>query len=156
MSEPETPCFCRKFCGISGDLTPSTQKSLAIAIVRFWCAKAKCLVKIHTPNLGPKLKGYKKNTKTSAFREGSPPELRGWGTKSIVNQAILAEDSPARLLGGRFGYFFLLGGGEGESKAPVGFFLNWKSPRGGGFPEEGGAEGGEGPGGCLLGIWGGD
>ena len=35
ISEPET----RSFCGISGDLTPSTQKSLAIAIVRFWCAK---------------------------------------------------------------------------------------------------------------------
>ena len=34
-SEPETPSFC----GISGDLTPSTRKSLAIAIVRFWCAK---------------------------------------------------------------------------------------------------------------------
>ena len=34
MSEPETPSFC----GISGDLAPSTQKSLAIAIVRFWCA----------------------------------------------------------------------------------------------------------------------
>ena len=26
-------------CGNSGDLTPSTRKSLAIAIVRFWCAK---------------------------------------------------------------------------------------------------------------------
>ena len=27
------------FCGMSGDLGPSTRKSLAIAIVRFWCAK---------------------------------------------------------------------------------------------------------------------
>ena len=35
MSEPKTPSFCR----ISGDLAPSTRKSLAIAIVRFWCAK---------------------------------------------------------------------------------------------------------------------
>ena len=35
VSEPETPSFC----GISGDLAPSTRKSLAIAIVRFWCAK---------------------------------------------------------------------------------------------------------------------
>ena len=34
ISEPETPSFCR----ISGDLAPSTRKSLAIAIVRFWCA----------------------------------------------------------------------------------------------------------------------
>ena len=35
ISEPKTPSFC----GISGDLAPSTRKSLAIAIVRFWCAK---------------------------------------------------------------------------------------------------------------------
>ena len=38
MSEPETPSFC----GISGDLAPSMRKSLAIAIVRFWCAKLIC------------------------------------------------------------------------------------------------------------------
>ena len=35
ISEPKTPSFC----GISSDLAPSTRKSLAIAIVRFWCAK---------------------------------------------------------------------------------------------------------------------
>ena len=35
ISEPKTPSFC----GIPGDLAPSTRKSLAIAIVRFWCAK---------------------------------------------------------------------------------------------------------------------
>ena len=35
ISEPKTPSLCR----ISGDLAPSTRKSLAIAIVRFWCAK---------------------------------------------------------------------------------------------------------------------
>ena len=35
ISEPKTPSCC----GISGDLAPSTRKSLAIAIVRFWCAK---------------------------------------------------------------------------------------------------------------------
>ena len=35
ISEPKAPSFC----GISGDLAPSTRKSLAIAIVRFWCAK---------------------------------------------------------------------------------------------------------------------
>ena len=34
-AEPETPSFC----GISGDLAPSTRKALAIAVVRFWCAK---------------------------------------------------------------------------------------------------------------------
>ena len=35
ISEPQHPSCC----GISGDLAPSTRKSLAIAIVRFWCAK---------------------------------------------------------------------------------------------------------------------
>ena len=35
ISETKTPSFR----GISGDLAQSTQKSLAIAIVRFWCAK---------------------------------------------------------------------------------------------------------------------
>ena len=35
ISEPKTPSFC----GICGDLAPSTRKSLAIAIFRFWCAK---------------------------------------------------------------------------------------------------------------------
>ena len=35
ISESKTPSLC----GISGDLAPSTRKSLAIAIVRFWCAK---------------------------------------------------------------------------------------------------------------------
>ena len=36
ISEPKTPSRC----GISGDLAPSTRKSLAIAIVQFWCTKA--------------------------------------------------------------------------------------------------------------------
>ena len=36
ISEPKTSSFC----GISDDLTPSTRKSLAIAIVRFWRAKS--------------------------------------------------------------------------------------------------------------------
>ena len=35
ISEPKTPSFC----GSSGDLAPSTRKSLASAIARFWCAK---------------------------------------------------------------------------------------------------------------------
>ena len=35
ISESKTPSFC----GISGDLAPSTRKSQASAIVRFWCAK---------------------------------------------------------------------------------------------------------------------
>ena len=36
IAEAETPSFC----GISGDLAPSTRKSVPIAIVRFWCAKS--------------------------------------------------------------------------------------------------------------------
>ena len=36
ISEPKTPSFC----GISSGLAPSKRKSLAIAIVRFWCAKS--------------------------------------------------------------------------------------------------------------------
>ena len=39
ISEPRTHSFCRN----SGDLAPSTRKSLAIAIVRFWCAKPRTL-----------------------------------------------------------------------------------------------------------------
>ena len=35
ISEPKTPFLC----GIPGDLAQSTRKSLAIAIVRFWCAE---------------------------------------------------------------------------------------------------------------------
>ena len=40
ISEPKTPSFC----GISGDLSPSTRKSLAIAIVRCWCAQGAMVV----------------------------------------------------------------------------------------------------------------
>ena len=36
ISKPKT----HSFCGNSGDVAPSTRKSLVIAIVRFWCAKA--------------------------------------------------------------------------------------------------------------------
>ena len=47
ISEPKTPSFCGisgdSFCGISGDLAQSTRKSLAIAIVRFWCAKVRAV-----------------------------------------------------------------------------------------------------------------
>ena len=51
MSEPKKPCFCR----ISGDLARSTQKTLVIAIVRFWCAKCSFKVtgdKIQGPSWG--------------------------------------------------------------------------------------------------------
>ena len=43
ISKAETPSFC----GISGGLAPSTRESLAIAIVRFWCAKVLgCLLRV--------------------------------------------------------------------------------------------------------------
>ena len=45
ISEPQTPSLC----GISGDLAPSTQQSLAIAIVRFWCAKCRIVPVTPTP-----------------------------------------------------------------------------------------------------------
>ena len=46
ISEPKTPSFC----GISGDLALSTRKSLAIAIVRFWCAEEQnCILRIVPP-----------------------------------------------------------------------------------------------------------
>ena len=45
ISEPKTPSLC----GMSGDLAPSTRKSLAIAIVRFWCAKYKTLPPLPIP-----------------------------------------------------------------------------------------------------------
>ena len=44
ISEPKTPSFC----GIYGDLAPSTRKSLAIAIVRFWCTKPLILTESHS------------------------------------------------------------------------------------------------------------
>ena len=60
ISEPKTPSFC----GISGDLAQSTRKSLAIAIVRFWCAK-------------PQM--YPCNRKTyTHFSEFMSPKFKSW------------------------------------------------------------------------------
>ena len=50
ISEPKTPSFC----GVSGDLAQSTRKSLAIAIVRFWCAK-KSMINIASAKLGVRI-----------------------------------------------------------------------------------------------------
>ena len=47
ISEPKTPSFC----GISGNLAPSTRRSLAIAIVRFWCAKGAPKLSMANPSL---------------------------------------------------------------------------------------------------------
>ena len=51
ISEPKTPSFC----GISGDLAPSTRKSLAVAIMQLWCAKCfqLCEPKCLNPSGGP-------------------------------------------------------------------------------------------------------
>ena len=48
ISEPKIPSFC----GISGDLAPSTRKSLAIAILRFWCAKTPVYLVSHYSAIG--------------------------------------------------------------------------------------------------------
>ena len=58
-------------------------------------------------------------------------------------------------LGGRFGFFFLLGEGKGglkrqEEGGLVSFV--WKSQEGGGYIGGGGLPGREGPGGCLRKI----
>ena len=72
ISEPKTPSFC----GISGDLAPSTWKSLAIAIVRFWCAKLKSVssefgYSLHRQNYRPDF--YQKNPRAHKNKIGTPP-----------------------------------------------------------------------------------
>ena len=44
ISEPKTPSFC----GISGDLAPSTRKSLAIAIVQFGALSTRISLEFHS------------------------------------------------------------------------------------------------------------
>ena len=61
ISEPKTPSFC----GISGDLAPSTRKSLAIAIVRFWSAK----VRFH--RAGKPCSGHRLTCEVTGCREAS-------------------------------------------------------------------------------------
>ena len=56
ISEPKTPSFC----GISGDLAQSTRKALAIAIVRFGCAR------LNNP--------FPREASTLIFTEGGVPE----------------------------------------------------------------------------------
>ena len=48
ISKPEIPSFC----GLFGDLAPSTRKSPAIAIVRSWCAKGPVLLNKFQNNVG--------------------------------------------------------------------------------------------------------
>ena len=59
IPEPKTPSFC----GISGDLAQSTRKSLAIAIVRFWCAKH--LQDDSSPQKGPADRAHGKKRQKS-------------------------------------------------------------------------------------------
>ena len=75
ISEPKTPSFC----GISGDLAPSTRKSLAIAIMRFWCAKLSfhCVLVCCVPGVLP----LHKNKRNSVASRGVP---RGLSEKGHV------------------------------------------------------------------------
>ena len=67
ISGPKTPSFC----GISGDLAPSTRKSLAIAIVRFWCAKICSVSSKHRLLFGG---GGRLRTNWQTFWGGGAPE----------------------------------------------------------------------------------
>ena len=69
ISEPKTPSFC----GFSGDLALSTRKSLAIAIVRFWCAKSVC--EISKPLFSKSLSGTAFQTLVGLLR--CPGTFRG-------------------------------------------------------------------------------
>ena len=91
ISEPKTPSFC----GISGDLAPSTRKSLAIAIVRFWCAKLKTLLsapefpKIPQIPLLPARRGRESPQNSPNFlycRPGGAGEFPGHSEKNIFNK----------------------------------------------------------------------
>ena len=75
----------------------------------------------------------------------------------IEDTESFSEFGRSPVLGGRFGYFFFFCSGEGRGglRWPGrgrGSSL-WKIPGGESPRQEGG--GGEGPGGCLWGIWGG-
>ena len=69
ISEPKTSSLC----GISGDLALSTRKSLAIAIVRFWCAK-----KIHPKRLH------------NALLHGNPYHQKASDTFNYLRHALRA------------------------------------------------------------------
>ena len=69
ISEPETPSFC----GIPGDLAPSTRKSLAIAIMRFWRAKHE----MEDPLASPQTTRTTDCVNTFYFSHRPSPLLRG-------------------------------------------------------------------------------
>ena len=74
ISEPKTPSFC----GISGDLAPSTRKSLAIAIVRFWCAK-KSTFSLHFLDIpgGARAIGQRAKSKKNTAKAGNGFSRKG-------------------------------------------------------------------------------
>ena len=78
ISEPKT----HSFCGISGDLAPSTRKSLAIAIVRFWCAKVRIFSGgvgvFHVNGWGAKVRYIPRNQANQTFWAGYPGILPGY------------------------------------------------------------------------------
>ena len=77
ISEPKTPSFC----GISGDLAPSTRKSLAVAIVRFWCAN-------HCGHVRPEQPGRNSVLGTSWRR---PPKSKERTQPNVAERTLLSE-----------------------------------------------------------------
>ena len=99
ISESKT----HSFCGISGDLAPSTRKSLAIAIVRFWCAK-RPQKNIGLKNLELIFRSLllTRSGRQSPTAPSNPPtsSLPSPPTPSSPQSALM--DANRRKLGGRF------------------------------------------------------
>ena len=107
ISEPKTPSFC----GISGDLAPSSRKSLAIAIVRFWCAKEICDIplaskecnKLHemmtgtlqAPEHNPQLV---EDACLNTFNFWDLPERRDWSCDDGRRRGVPPQPSSSKLL----------------------------------------------------------
>ena len=86
ISEPKSPSFC----GISGDLAPSTRKSLAIAIVRFWCAKWWPLLSVgrRFAQVAALPKSKRSSEASKAVKGGGPGGVsNGWVSRPICQEA---------------------------------------------------------------------
>ena len=140
ISEPKTPFFC----GISGDLAQSTRKSLAIAIVRFWCAKGVTLSQIlkgetvRTPPRGSPANGLVSSLICSGF-------LQLWCLRFCLvlvcwTHVMVTCQGPAKIRTQSWGpctiFWFMLGlqrggggWGSGEALGPLGAPLPHLGPQ---------------------------